>query len=222
MSERLIYHIFADEGVESEVLSAYGRVVRVGLDPIDTNQSEPIQADATEIPLKPGADLAVLHPPCQRWSSLTPIHGDPLDHPNLIPDARRLGKELADHYIIENVPNAPLDNPTVLDGRMFGLPIRYERAFETSFHVKQPPRYTTLETNSERVGRWQGPIEWWRSVKGYSGDYSRDALLHSGIPAPYIQYLIRAWVEDGLGLDSQPLTKKRGESSQPLIAFNDQ
>lgn len=31
----LIYHVFADRGIESEVLSGFGRVVRLGIDPDD-------------------------------------------------------------------------------------------------------------------------------------------------------------------------------------------
>lgn len=196
MSEdALIYHIFADVGVESEPLSAYGRVVRVGLDPIDTNQSEPIKADANNLPLKPGADLAMLHPPCQRWSSLTPIHGNPEDHPDLIPLSREIGEELAEDYIIENVPQAPLKSPVKLTGRMFGLPIRYERAFETSFHVEQPPRHKPLvaDGNGAKAGDWNGSIEKWRSIKQVSGPYPPNDLKRSGIPAPYIHYLMRWW-----------------------------
>jgi hypothetical protein len=40
--EPSILHCFADYGVESEILSWYGDVVRVGIDARDTNESEPI------------------------------------------------------------------------------------------------------------------------------------------------------------------------------------
>lgn len=198
MSDRLIYHIFADVGVESEPLSAYGRVVRVGLDPLDTNESEPVQADAHQLPLTPGADLAVLHPPCQRWSSATRGRGD---HPDLIPLARQIGNEYADDYIIENVPNAPLRNPVKLDGSMFGLPIQYRRAFETSFHVEQPPIHGNLYADGgvlathHETGGWQGGTSLWRSIKQVTGDYPSQDLKRSGIPAPYIHYLMRWFIE---------------------------
>jgi len=42
----LILHCFADYGTESEVLSDFGNVIRVGIDPKDTNESTPIKADA--------------------------------------------------------------------------------------------------------------------------------------------------------------------------------
>jgi len=51
------------------------------------------------------------------------ISGDPDEHTNMIPSARMLAEKYCDHHIIENVPRAPLDEPTVLNGRMFGMPI---------------------------------------------------------------------------------------------------
>ena len=192
--EPLIYHIFADVGVESEALSSYGRVVRVGLDPLDTNESEPVRADATNLPLKPGADLAVLHPPCQRWSNATQVDGDPESWPDMIPLAREIGQEYAEDYIIENVPKAPLNNPVELDGRMFGLPIAYQRAFETSFHVEQPPRFAQDLSNHLMDGSWTGTMSYWRTMKGYSNDYPARDFKRSGIPRAYIDYLIRHWL----------------------------
>lgn len=198
--EPLIYHLFADVGVESEPLSAYGRVVRVGLDPLDTNASEPVAGDVRELPLRPGADLALLHPPCQRWSTATRGR-DPNRHPDLIPLARDIGREYAEDYIIENVPNAPLHNPVRLNGRMFGLPIEYERAFETSFHVEQPPMYQNLAADGgpfaahQETGGWQGSERLWRVVKQVSGDYPAEDMKRSGIPAPYIHYLTRWWLD---------------------------
>ena len=152
--ELLIYHIFADRGVESEFLSGFGRVVRVGLDPFENEYSEEIRADATAIPLRGGADLVVLHPPCYLWAESTRHIPDDVreeNYPDLIPTARELGRELGEHYIIENVPKAPLQDPVVLNGRMFRLPIHYERAYETSFPVKQPG--SEVEREDE--------VSWW-------------------------------------------------------------
>jgi len=201
-ADLLIYHIFADAGVESEPLSAYGRVVRIGLDPLDLNDSEPIRADAKRLPVRPGADLALLHPPCQKFSPATKQNGDPDDHENLIPLAQQLGEEIADEYIIENVPNAPLQDPVTLSGKMFGLPIPFHRSFETSFHVEQPTENADLTDRSgpftrehgqggTRFGSWVGSKAMWRTAKQVSGDYPKETLKRSGIPAPYIHYLVR-------------------------------
>ena len=193
--EFLIYHIFADRGIESEVLEGFGRVVRVGLDPLP-GYGEPVKADARACPLQPGADLAVLHPPCTRWSEMTSIDGNPEDHPDLIDTARQLGAELADHWIIENVPKAPLDDPTIFNGRMFGLPIDYERAFETSFRVPEPPRYVRLDKQATSPYLYASHSkEWWAAAKGYSNEHPKQPIAKNCIPAAYLRYLLRWWLE---------------------------
>lgn len=208
-----ILHCFADHGTESEILSNYGDVVRVSIDPKDTNESEPIAADAHlevegkdwDFPIKDSFsfDLGLFHPVCSRWAATTSISGQPDSHENMIPSARALAEQYCEHHIIENVPKAPLNDPVVLNGRMFGLPIQYERAFETSFRVPEPPRQKSLLTN-------EGPSEtaetssfyfserskeWWASTKGYDPrPYAKQHLAKNTIPGPYIHYLIRAWL----------------------------
>lgn len=197
-----IGHFFADVGVESEPLSAYGEVHRFGLDPADSPfTAETYAVDlAEETPDVEPFDLALLHPPCPRWSRATRGR-DPDRHPDLIPRAREIAAELAEEYIIENVPDAPLHDPVRLDGRMFGLPIQYERAFETSFHVEEPPRYQNLMADGgpfaahSETGGWQGSQRLWRSAKQVTGDYPSKDMKRSGIPAPYIHYLMRWYHE---------------------------
>lgn len=190
-----ILHCFADQGIECEALSAYGNVTRVGLDPVDNPYTDTlIEADARDVEFDQEFDLGIFHPPCQRWSSLTHIHGDPMDHPNLIPLARALAEEYCGEYIIENVVNAPLENPTVLDGKMFGLPISYKRAFETSYHIPDPPRDTGLgeyHLTDAVAGDWTGSVAEWKSIKGYSGEYDGDSIRREAIPRAYINYLVR-------------------------------
>lgn len=212
--EPLILHCFADFGTECEALKAYGNVVRLGINPKDTNESVPVKADAHltadgkdhHLPFRDDVtfDLGLFHPVCSRWAATTSISGEPESHENMIPSARAIAEEYCDHHIIENVPKAPLQNPTILNGRMFGLPIEYERGFETSFDVPQPPRERHLLTN-------EGPSEnaetssfffserskkWWASTKNYDPrPYSKQHLAKNTIPAPFIHYLLRAWIE---------------------------
>ena len=196
-----ILHCFADTGVEAEPLGAYGDVVRIGLDPRDTNASQPVRADATQLPIADGATfgLGLFHPPCTRWSDMPSADTD--DAPDLIPTARKLGERYCEHYIIENKPAAPLRDPVRLKGDMFGLPIEYERAFETSFHVEQPVMHMTLGTECSTYYYADRSTEWWHSVKGVAADYPKQRLAKSGTPAAYINYLCRAWlratVDDG-------------------------
>lgn len=209
-----ILHCFADYGTESEALSQIGKVYRVGIDPHDTNKSTPIQADAHltaegkdwSMPFKPDVqfDLGVFHPVCTKWAATTSISGDPEEHENMIPSARAIAQEFCDHYVIENVPKATLNDPIILNGRMFGLPIEFERAFETSFDVPQPPRERSLLTN-------EGPSEtaetssfffsersrlWWATVKGCDAwRYPKQHIAKNTIPRVYIDYLVRAWIK---------------------------
>lgn len=238
----LILHCFADVGVESEVLDCYGEVIRVGINAIDTNESEPIKADAYHFPIADDVtfDLGVFHPICKRWAELTSLSGDPDDHPNQIPQARKLAQEHCEYYIIENKPRAPLEDPVVLDGKMFGLPIAYERAFETNFPVTQPPRYQryghgedTVETSpyffSERSRRW------WGSVKGYREyRYPKEHLAKNAVPVSYIHHLCRDWLEvyeasngettdrpDYSEYDERMEKQRRAEANESLYTYLD-
>lgn len=245
-NEPRILHCFADYGVESEILSWYGNVVRVGIDIHDTNESEPIKADAHtlgddkdwDIPFKDDVtfDLGVFHPVCSKWASTTSISGDPDDHTNMIPSARSIAERYCDHYVIENVPQAPLEDPIVLDGRMFGIPIKYERAFKTNFDVPQPPRYQrfwgkdgdtdTAETSSffftERSRKW------WASVKSVPPrNYPKQHLAKNTIPGQYIHHVCRAWLavyEEDNGIDYSDYdqrmeTQRRREANQSLSDY---
>jgi len=210
-----ILHAFADVGTESEALVAHGEVIRVGLDPRDSNQSIPIQADCYNLPFKESSfDLALLHPECGKFSTVTSISGDPDEWPNQIPQARTIGEKYADNYIIENVPKAatvddglqhPDDGSLVkLDGRQFGLPIRFERAFETSFPVTKPPFQQPLDQEVSPYFSADRSTEWWRAVKGYSGNYNKASVARNCIPRPMIDFLMRQYWKHVGETDSQP------------------
>ena len=84
-------------------------------------------------------------PPCPIHSSLNGWSGDS-KVPDLIPQTRQLLREAGLPYVIENVPGAPLENPTRICGQGLGLRVRRHRLFETSFplmgipcHHYEPP-----------------------------------------------------------------------------------
>ena len=191
-----IAHLFADCGTEAEALSTYGDVYRFTLDPRPNDYvTETVQMDLSESMPEGSYDLAVLHPPCTRWSDMPGVNPD--DHPDLIPRAREIGETIADHYVIENKPAAPLNNPTVLEGRMFGLPIKYERAFETSFNVRQPPRNARLTESAETSPFYysERSHEWWMGVKGLRGQYPKEHVAKNALPMAYVDHLARSWME---------------------------
>lgn len=106
-----------------------------------------VQADAVEtmIELISGGKIAghtmrwfdAIHasPPCQAFSSATYITGSRHNHPNLIPQTRILLERSGRPWVIENVPAAPLLNPMLLCGTMFGLGLQWQgQDFELRRH----------------------------------------------------------------------------------------
>jgi hypothetical protein len=188
-----ILHAFADHGVESEALATYGDVTRASIDPRPNNASDAVQADATELPFAADTfDLALFHPPCTAHSDMPSADSEALD---LIPEARAEAERVADEWIVENKPAAPLRDPVVLDGKQFGLPIEYARAFETSFRVPQPPRQQSLATETSPFFFSERTAAWWRAVKQVRGEYPKDHLAKNCLPAPFVHYLARAWLD---------------------------
>jgi DNA (cytosine-5)-methyltransferase 1 len=95
------------------------------------------QADALEYLRDHGAEFDVIHasPPCQRFCSFKHMY-NAKKYPNLIRPVRKILLALRKPYVIENVPGAPIKNPIVLCGTMFGLQtkagsqLRRHRLFE--------------------------------------------------------------------------------------------
>jgi DNA (cytosine-5)-methyltransferase 1 len=90
--------------------------------------------------------FAAIHasPPCQRYSAITRTSGDPESHPDLIAPVRAQLVATGLPYVIENVPRAPLHEPFVLCGTMFGLRLgeyvlRRHRGFESNVFMLAPP-----------------------------------------------------------------------------------
>ena len=85
------------------------------------------QADALTYPLD-GYDLICASPPCQAYTSARHIRGR--EHPRLIEAVRDRLAASGTLYIIENVVGAPLIDPVMLCGSMFGLKVWRHRLFE--------------------------------------------------------------------------------------------
>lgn len=189
-------HLFADYGVESEVLATYGDVYRATIEPrgnpfVETTEQMDLMEETPDV----SVNLALLHPKCTDKSQMTSISGDPADHENQIARAREIAREIADYYIIENKPREDLRNPTVLNGKMYGLPIKYERAFETNFPVESPPREMELPTEVSTYFFSDRTHQWWQSVKDYRHHWPKEHLAKNALPACYIQTLVRSWLK---------------------------
>jgi len=87
-------------------------------------------------------------PPCPRYSTATPAAARE-NHPDLVPPVRDALVAWGGTYVIENVPGAPLHNPTILCGSSFGLRVRRHRLFESNVAIPQP---TCQHKGQEVVG----------------------------------------------------------------------
>ncbi len=125
-------------------------VVGVDIKPQPHYPFEFHQADALEFPLE-GFDVIHASPPCQDYAVTRSIpHRDSSRYPRLIEVVRELLAATTNPFVIENPPPAPLHNPLMLCGTMFGLQTRRHRLFEC-----HPPIYfAPFQCNhSQRVKR---------------------------------------------------------------------
>jgi DNA (cytosine-5)-methyltransferase 1 len=97
------------------------------------------QADAFEFLAKHAHAFDVIHasPKCQGFSVTASLSKG--GYPDQVGPIRRLLQEAGKPYVIENVPGAPLENPIMLCGTMFGLRVIRHRLFETWPVVWWPP-----------------------------------------------------------------------------------
>lgn len=114
------------------------------------------------------ADYLWASPKCQNYSTMTKRWGRSDMHENQIPEVRAALIATGKPYTIENVPQAPLENPVLLCGSMFGLGVRRHRHFESSFPII--PKKCRHDLQKEVVG-----------VYGHAGGTSkRDGLSFKG------------------------------------------
>ena len=145
-------------------------------------------------------------PPCQRYSTMTMKWKRSEEHPDLIAPVREALQALECPYVIENVPGAPLENPVLLCGSMFGLKVRRHRIFESNFtilspecnHAAQGPVvgvYGHAGGSSKRDGlKFQG-TDAWREAMGI--DWMTGNELAEAIPPAYSEYIAKQyWRED--------------------------
>jgi len=114
-------------------------IIGVDINPQPRYPFEFIQSDALRFPLG-GYDFYWASPPCQAHSRLRGIDGNWYDD-FIMPIRIRFKSELmsTSPTVIENVIGAPLINPIMLCGSMFGgLGVWRHRIFEANFIIHQP------------------------------------------------------------------------------------
>lgn len=112
------------------------------------------QADALGASLD-GFDFVWASPPCQRSSRMTQCRpGLAESYQQLIPPMRDKLTKWGGLYVIENVVGAPLVNPIMLCGAMFGLETYRHRLFESNARLIAPP-HPEHKTPTSKAGHWK-------------------------------------------------------------------
>jgi hypothetical protein len=103
-------------------------------------------------------DFVHASPPCPAYSALNAVNKR--EYPKCIEEVRELLRASGVPYVIENVNGAPLIDPVVLCGEMFGLDVLRHRKFETNWNLPQP------EHKAHR-----GRVRGWRHGVYFDGPY---------------------------------------------------
>jgi DNA (cytosine-5)-methyltransferase 1 len=157
-----------------------------------------------------GFDVIHASPPCQAHSSITKVTGRA--HVDLIPETRALLVGSGKPWTIENVVGAPLLDPFLLCGSMFGLgtscgaALRRHRLFEANWYVGLVPScqhgrgltititgntpQANVERNKVRVTFSAGEA---RRAMGI--DWMAIAELKEAIPPAYTRWIGKRWME---------------------------
>jgi DNA (cytosine-5)-methyltransferase 1 len=144
-------------------------------------------------------------PPCQAYSRLDRVNRKK-NYPDLIAPTRELLKLTRLPWVIENVPEAPLNDPVTLCGSMFELDVRRHRAFETSWglsphhwpcrHQMWAPRFRSLDARAKTLatvvgvhGHLNYPGEFALRQAAMGIDWMTNAELTQAIPPAYTEYI---------------------------------
>lgn len=156
-------------------------------------------------------EISAIHasPPCQFYSQSTAYHRQKgYKYPDLVGPVRELLLEIGLPYVIENVPEAPLQNPVTLCGFQFGLSVELHgrrfglirhRGFETGNGFSLPslpePEHDLPAisvhghgAHGEFYKRWGHGYgaDTWRELMGI--DWMNRDEIGEAIPPAYAEY----------------------------------
>ena len=177
-------------------------VIGVDIRPMPRYPFRFIQGDALEYLAAHGREFDAIHtsPVCKGYTDASRVwRAIGYQYPDQIAAVRELLKATGKPYIIENVKNAPLVNPAVLNGAMFGLPVARVRYFETSFDIPfhlLPPDLPAVKMGRpvkdgdviQPVGHFSN-VEYARKAMGI--DWMTQAELSQAIPPAFTEFIGR-------------------------------
>src|SRR3990167_2215810 len=177
--------------------AGFDEIVGIDVTPHPRYPFKFIQADAIEYITEHGHGYDAIHtsPPCQHYSPSTrQWRKAGYVYVDLVDMTRTVLVSLGLPYVIENVMDAPLLNPVVLYGEMFGINIRRDRKFETNFPlplvgpplVRQRPIKMGRKPQAEDVVQPAGHFSGVEYVKQQMGiNWMTSAGLSQAIPPCY-------------------------------------
>jgi DNA (cytosine-5)-methyltransferase 1 len=167
-----------------------------------------ILGDALEYCAAHGAEFDAIHasPPCQAYTqSALGFRRSGKVYPDLLGATRAALEKTGRPWVIENVPGAPMRADLRLCGCQFGLKLRRERWFETSWNafVLMPPcehlgpvvsvvGHGTPTWARERLG-FNPTIKHYRAAMGI--DWMNRGELSQAIPPAYTKFIGRRLLE---------------------------
>lgn len=174
-----------------------------GVDIADHSKRYPgafIQGDAIAYLAEHGDEYDAIHasPPCQAYTNCQKIQGN--IHPELVEPTRDLLHAIGKPWIIENVEGAPLLDPVMLCGAMFGIETYRHRLFESNTKLAAPEHPEHVARNT-KMGRIPVAGEFMHVVGNFSGvARAREVMgmpwatrdgLREAIPPAYTEFLGR-------------------------------
>jgi DNA (cytosine-5)-methyltransferase 1 len=183
-------------------------VTGVDIRPIPARHRPPgvtfVHGDALEYLAEHGHTYDAVHasPPCRHYTMARNAAPVRYHHPQLIAPVRRALEELGRPYVMENVPGAPLNEPVMLCGAMFGLQTYRHRLFETSWPLgSRVPSHPAHGARTARMGRPAVEGEYHSFVGNFSGlDTARRVMgmpwanqdgIRQAVPPAYTEWVGR-------------------------------
>ena len=179
-------------------------VLGVDIRPQPKNPHPFVQADALEYVKEHGHKFDIIHasPPCQAFTKATKQWRKAgRQYVDLVAATRDALIATGKPWIIENVPGAPLRNPILLNGSMFGIRVHRPRLFETSF-----PLPLKLESYAKpvKMGRKCEPGDVIQPVGNFSGvayaakemgcEWMGQKELAQAIPPAYTRWIAEQFI----------------------------
>lgn len=208
MSQMKLLDLFCKAGGAGAGYHEAGfEVVGVDIEPQPNYPFEFHQGDALEYLALHGHEFDAIHasPPCQEYSVTSSLKTK--QYPTLIEPVRELLVKSRKPYIIENVPGAPLINPLMLCGTMFGLRVIRHRYFENNIDLHFAPFACnhwgkTQPRNDKRTVKGAATLKHYSFITVVGHDFRKEdasiamginwmtsAELAEAIPPAYTKYI---------------------------------